>query len=53
MCQAKDIWLVISQDWASIIGSILSPFKWVFIDGAKDLPTPSYFTTPPNKQQEM
>ena len=35
MCQAKDIWLVISQDWASIIGSILSPFKWVFIDDDK------------------
>ena len=39
---AKAIWVVLSQIWASITRNILSPFKWVFIDGVKSLPTPSY-----------
>ena len=39
---AKAIWVVISQIWASIIASILPPFKLVFIDDDKVIPTPSY-----------
>ena len=38
---AKAIWVVKSQIRTSIIGSILSPFKWVFIDD-KAIPVPSY-----------
>ena len=36
------IWVVISQIWASITRSILSPFKWVFIDDNKAIPMPLY-----------
>ena len=39
---AKAIWVLISQIWASRIGNFLSPFKWVFINGAKALPKSSY-----------
>ena len=38
----KSIWVIISQIWASITGNILSPYKWVFIDEDKAMPTPSY-----------
>ena len=29
-------------NWASITRNILSPYKWVFIDEDKAMPTPSY-----------
>ena len=42
-CQgAIAIWVVISQIWASLTCTILSPFHWVFIDGVRALPIPSY-----------
>ena len=39
---AKAIWVIMSQIWASITGNILSPYKWVFMDEDKVMPTPSY-----------
>ena len=34
----KAIWVVISQIWTSITRSILSHFKWAFIDDDKVIP---------------
>ena len=39
---AKAIWVIISQIWASITGNILSPYKWVFMEEDKTMPTPSF-----------
>ena len=39
---ATAIWVIMSQNWASITGNILSPYKWVFMDEDKVMPTPSY-----------
>ena len=46
---AKAVCMIISQIWASITGNILSPYKWVFMEEVKAMPTPSYkvvFVTP-------
>ena len=40
---AKAIWVIISQIGASIIGNILSPYKWGFMDEDKAMPTTPSF----------
>ena len=38
----KSIWIGISQLWGSLTRNVLSPFQWIFIEGDRVLPSPTY-----------